>query len=79
MMSCKEGCSYCCVAPVGLTEFEAKYIAEKAGIAKLEEPRHIEKQHHYNRCPFLGTADQCEVYPWRPFNCRTLHALGAPE
>jgi len=79
MLSCQEGCSYCCVAPVDLSAIEARYIAGKAGVAQLENPRHVERQSCYSRCPFLNEDNECEVYPWRPFNCRTLHAFGTPE
>lgn len=65
-LTCRNGCSGCCVD--GLTVFEAE--------ADNIRRRHGEllaggRPHPAGRCAFLGEAGSCRIYAQRPYVCRT--------
>ena len=74
---CKKGCSHCCKNSIHLTALEAEYICQNAEIEPNSIP--IKKENNKAFCPFLNKSDQCDIYEFRPFNCRTLHALDHPK
>ncbi len=74
---CKKGCNHCCKIDVGVTKLEALYIERSTG---KEMHRHRKRsQGHRTPCPLLAADGTCSVYQYRPFNCRTFHALDDPK
>jgi Fe-S-cluster containining protein len=73
---CSKGCSACCKSDVHITKLEAIYIEKNTGRVAKRTKKHTRK--HKTSCPFL-IDDKCSVYDYRPFNCRTLHALDDPK
>lgn len=74
---CEKGCAYCCHIEVFASDLEIGYIVEKAGINK-----NIPKKNNVSytsKCPFLDQDNICTIYEYRPFGCRTFHALDNPK
>lgn len=71
-----KGCSYCCENEVWISTLEAAYISLKTGIEYNKGTDFT--TYHRDKCPFLKD-DACSIYPYRPFNCRVLHAVESPE
>lgn len=78
-MSCKVKCSHCCSIPVDLTDLEARYISDKIGIAINDPVEVLDHCVTFTPCPFLSHNDECKIYQYRPFNCRTFHSAGNPD
>lgn len=93
-LACKPGCNHCCHTPVGVVAAEAVLVAHvvartfspqdrlalqeridgrKAALARGESPQGL-------LCP-LNVGGQCQVYEFRPYNCRMFHSfdVGACE
>ena len=73
---CSKGCSYCCNIKVDMTYIEACYIASKTGL-------NVDKNSHRTmtkkRCVFLSEDGACSIYDYRPYKCRTFHAIDHPK
>lgn len=65
-LSCRQGCSACCVEGLSVLPVEAALILS-AGLAPPARPQP-------GRCVFLDEDGACTVYPVRPVVCRT-HGL----
>jgi len=65
-LSCKRGCSGCCID--GLTVFEVE--AEHIRFHCSEELKH-QKPHPLGKCVFLDEQGACRIYENRPYVCRT--------
>jgi Fe-S-cluster containining protein len=89
--SCKKGCSSCCRIGVDASreegELAAKYIKENKidfPMESLELHKDLKLLEHYelppdkSRCAFLKD-DVCQIYPVRPFACRTMLVKSPPE
>jgi len=74
---CKKGCNHCCKIDVDVTKVEALYIERFTG--KTMHRKRKRSQGHRTACPLLGADETCSVYEYRPFNCRTFHALDDPD
>ncbi|WP_218918489.1 YkgJ family cysteine cluster protein [Pseudomonas alkylphenolica] len=73
---CGKGCSACCKVDVSITKLEAIYIEKNTGRVARRTKKHTRK--HKSSCPFL-VDNNCSVYDYRPFNCRTLYTLDDPK
>jgi Fe-S-cluster containining protein len=76
-VACKAGCSACCrTIPVEISDLEAQHISNATGIAAVALPpgRHTSLDFQDTACSFL-VDDQCSIYPYRPFNCRSLASV----
>lgn len=74
---CQKGCSHCCKIDVSVSRLEAEYISQKSG-ATLNQGNNV-THGHGDPCTFLGKDGACEIYSFRPFNCRTFHTLDDPK
>ncbi|WP_051632684.1 YkgJ family cysteine cluster protein [Nitrincola lacisaponensis] len=74
---CKKGCSHCCKNDINITSLEAEYIAQNANVKPNSIP--VKNENGKSICPFLSEYGECKVYEFRPFNCRTFHALDDPK
>ncbi|TWJ19223.1 YkgJ family cysteine cluster protein [Geobacter argillaceus] len=73
---CEKGCSYCCHIEVYITDLEAEYIEQKAKISRVKS---LPNTLSVSKCPFLNQNNICSIYMYRPFACRTFHALDNPN
>lgn len=73
---CEQSCSACCTIPVNISRLEAEYIHQKTG-KKLSSQ--IILKTGRSPCPFLSDDDNCSIYKYRPYNCRTFHTLDNPK
>jgi len=82
-------CGTCCKRnPLILTPMEAKridlYCMDKFGFRAMDYMKRIEKTFYFevdfpnNQCFFLR-GNKCEIYPVRPFYCRTYPVLFVPH
>lgn len=74
---CSRGCSHCCRMDVEVGTLEAYYI--EVNTSKKVAAGSALTLGHRTACPFLGGDGSCSIYEWRPFNCRTFHALDDPK
>lgn len=65
-LSCKKGCSACCVDGITVFEVEAENIRRRHG-GLLENGAPREK----GMCVFLDKTGACRIYENRPYVCRT--------
>lgn len=65
-LTCKRGCSACCVDGLTVFQVEAERIRRSASsLLSSAEP------HPPGRCAFLGSEGECRIYEARPYVCRT--------
>lgn len=82
--SCKKGCSHCCKMAVGITDQDAKRIADYTGIQPKKVKMQMGRDEMVDRymgtvCPFLKK-NVCTIYEARPSACRSHFNLSAyPE
>ncbi len=75
---CQAGCAHCCRIAVEITPLEALYIEYGTGHKKIEPLRKGINTDAY--CPFLDQdTGKCSIYRYRPWHCRTFHALDNPK
>jgi len=68
-LSCKRGCSGCCIDDISVFEVEAEAIRRAHGeLLKRGAP------HPAGACAFLDAEGACRIYEERPYVCRT-HGL----
>lgn len=65
-LTCKLGCSTCCVDGLTVWEVEAEVIREHFSRFLIEE-----EPHPVGACAFLDNAGACRIYEHRPYVCRT--------
>lgn len=71
--ACARGCGHCCHVHVPIADFEARYIADRIGVAPVPLKRSIQhdrmKYSGATPCPFLREGE-CSIYEARPLTCR---------
>lgn len=77
---CRKGCAHCCQLPVGMTFFEAEYIASRSGRKLNRKAKQITdikpNKHNTTLCPFLDTdTATCSIYEYRPLACRMFATI----
>lgn len=79
-MVCAKGCAYCCKKNgIHVRTVEAQYIRNSLGLALNSDPAIISGQADLKKpCPFLDANNDCAIYPYRPFKCRTAFTLDNP-
>lgn len=79
-MVCQKGCSHCCKIDVLVTSIEAQYIQKNLGFTP-DSGYSISSGHGDSKrpCTFLSSEDVCSIYQYRPFACRTFHAMDNPS
>lgn len=65
-LQCGRGCAACCIDELTVYEVEAERIRRAHG-ALLDAGA----PHAPGACAFLGPANECRIYPDRPYVCRT--------
>lgn len=92
-VSCKRGCSFCCMYNVDCSIDEAELIlsyAHKKNIpidwekvkrqsAFKNSDQYITQTFKERRCVFLSASGECQVYEHRPSACRTYHVITPAE
>lgn len=66
-LNCRKGCSFCCVDGITIYQIEAEYILAKSRELKLKENKNTRN----GKCAFLNDKDECLIYEFRPYVCRT--------
>ena len=74
---CQRGCHYCCRVDVDVSPLEVDFITTNTGVRA--RPGTDWSHNHASLCPLLNADGTCSVYEYRPFNCRTFHALDDPK
>ncbi len=72
---CQPKCSHCCKINVKISGLEAAYITQHKGL-NYDHGKSV-TNNHSSSCPFLKD-DTCSIYQYRPYNCRTFHAVDDP-
>jgi Fe-S-cluster containining protein len=65
-LTCRRGCSDCCVDDLTVFEVEAEKIRRGAAVLLATG-----QPHAIGRCAFLGAEGECRIYDLRPYVCRT--------
>jgi len=83
-VECRNGCSFCCSQPVGVSGYEVRAIERftgrkaimqgRAGVPHPELPEQMRKRFTGKPCTFLA-AGRCTIYAVRPIACRLHHSL----
>jgi uncharacterized protein len=83
-VECRNGCSFCCSQPVGVSGYEVRAIERftgrkaimqgRGGIPHPELPEQMRKRFTGKPCTFLA-AGRCTIYSVRPIACRLHHSL----
>lgn len=69
-LNCKKGCSACCIDGITVFEIEAEYIFAKS--RSLKRSLKLENAGNKNgKCVFLNDENECLIYEFRPYVCRT--------
>ncbi|MDR0780167.1 MAG: YkgJ family cysteine cluster protein [Pseudomonadales bacterium] len=78
-MVCQKGCAHCCRIDVLVSSIEAQYIERNLGVVPRSS-NSISSGHSESKksCPFLSEDSACSIYEYRPFACRTYHAVDDP-
>lgn len=66
-LNCRKGCSFCCVDGITIYQIEAEYILAKS--RALKPKNNINNKH--GQCAFLNDRNECLIYEFRPYVCRT--------
>jgi len=84
-MACSAGCGACCrTVAIEISDLEAQHIAAAIGRPAKTfppgmQPKVIGTTGKVDMpCPFLKN-ESCSIYPYRPFNCRSVAVLGKDE
>lgn len=91
-ISCKKGCSSCCMLHVDIMEEEAELILTHCKEKNIDiDWERLQEQQHYGsetflslpaetrKCVFLSEEGTCKIYDIRPINCRKLYSLDDPK
>lgn len=65
-LTCRLGCTSCCVDDISVFEIEAEHIRRRFGNLLADGEPGPE-----GACAFLGAAGECRIYEARPYVCRT--------
>lgn len=88
-ISCRKGCSFCCMLNVDITIDEAKLLVTEVG-EKINWDK-VERQSKFNvntwsemsaedrKCVFLSQKGECNVYQFRPHACRNHIVISPPQ
>ena len=89
-ISCAKGCAHCCYIEVHITDEEATLLnrmAEPLGVeidwARVQHQARADRWRQLSykdrRCVFLGKDNTCQVYEYRPMNCRKYMVASPAE
>lgn len=89
LITCKRGCSHCCTkSTIGISFIEMNYMVTHSAVAKKQLKRNPPNiinslmlkltneslsPNTLGDCPFLLN-NECSVYEYRPFACRTFYS-----
>lgn len=75
MISCKQGCSFCCHIPVEVTGWEIRLIQQFCRDNNIQ----IDYEKKGRACTFLDAGGNCTIYAVRPVVCRKYFITGDPK
>ncbi len=74
-IGCGRGCFACCVDDLTVWQVEADRIAAFVKGQQFDDPAARWSVHRAGACAFLEPSGRCQVYPARPYVCRSQGAV----